>query len=109
MKFSKILKRKQEEWQSSFLGEKFLRYKALKQQLKQISGEKEQGGETSGMASLVCRSTPGAAALTPCMCFRADDKDISHAFQHTEDASATLQQHIPASQVQHRASSGGIY
>ena len=53
MKFSKILKRKQAEWQSSFLGEKFLRYKALKQQLKQISGEKEQGGESSGMASLV--------------------------------------------------------
>lgn len=45
MKFSKILKRKAEELQSSGVGEHFLRYKDLKKQLKQIqSGAKDLGG-----------------------------------------------------------------
>ena len=53
MKFAKILKRKAEEWQTSGLGEHFLRYKALKQQLKQISGAKEQTGEAMAIDSIL--------------------------------------------------------
>ena len=56
MKFAKILKRKAEEWQTSGLGEHFLRYKALKKQLKQISGAKEQTGEAMGIESMLPRS-----------------------------------------------------
>ena len=44
MKFSKILKRKAEELQSSGVGEHFLRYKDLKKQLKQIQSAENDGG-----------------------------------------------------------------
>ena len=99
MKFSKLLKRKAEEFQESGLGEHFLRYKALKQILKKKGGPKEAAGEAMG--SSASRRDPGVAqALTEGYRRSAEDKDIGHAFQSLEDASTNLQtgeeQHIPS-------------
>lgn len=63
MKFGKLMQSRAEELSSCGLGEHFLRYKALKKQLKQIQ-----------------KSEPAT-----------DDKDIEHAFQSLEHASSTLE------------------
>ena len=101
MKFSKILKRKAEELQSSGVGEHFLRYKDLKKQLKQIQSAEKDGG---GGPSHLTRSTSTDAAhpsFSQKLCsLQADEKEIGHAFQSLEDASTNLEtvqeQHIPS-------------
>lgn len=52
MKFGKLLQNRAEELKSTGLTEHFLRYKALKKTLKQISKEDQHGEPAAGVACL---------------------------------------------------------